>query len=568
MDSPNLTADFRIYRPASILVIDLVRHSTRAKDAVQFLQRNLEEVLATAQRAMKLEDVHFNYTGDGYVCAFIGDASARIMDFVNFALPELRRRFSQSSQQIRVGLDFGLIHLTENELTKGTEHFDLVGVRAARLEASAEPDQILCTETVYRIFGQHYPQMFRTQPRAIQTKDVEILAYEVLAYDCAELQSVFAAYLFRSMSVSPSLVGRRKRLLIVDDEPHILDSLADLFREEWPDLEIVTASSAEDALGIWRPKEFLLVLTDCIMPGMSGHELTQEMIGLDAEQSVVMITGFASIENAVRFMQVGGTDYVAKPFRYEEINEVMRQAITGQSLQAVRNRLGILSENIGNLLMLLRGVSGQLHTILGRVKDPDDIAHGLLRHKAKHLVNEFVKSILPGQDITGALAILQTQLRCVERLSNIVGRVQVGDIENYLDRYVADLQDLHRKVEFKLFSNSARDQSVTIASGTELILITCELIDNALYALKHCGKIEISISTLKTTGLVRITVKDNGPGVPADLEGRIFEEGISTKGDGRGLGLSLVREAVRVLNGEIRYQNSDGAEFQVLLPLR
>lgn len=517
---------------------------------------------------MKLEDVYFNYTGDGYVCALIGDASSRVMDFMNFTVPELRHRFAQQNQQIRVGMDFGLIHLVENALTKGPEHFDLPGIRAARLEAVADADQILCTDTVHSIFSRHYPQMFSKPPMTIQTKDMEILAYEVTAYDCAELQKLFSAYLFRTETFESGLTGQRRKVMIVDDEPFIREALSELFRDWWPDLEIVTASSGEEALEKWHPNGFLLVLTDYMMGGLSGLDLTEQMIAQDPEQSIVMITGYAQVETAVRFMQAGGADFLAKPFSLEEIRETLRQAVTGQTLQVIRNRLGILSENTGSLLMLLRGVSAQLHAILAKVNDANDITHGLLRHKAKQLVSDFVKTILPGQDFTNSLSTLKTQLTCVQRLSDILGRVQVGEVENYLDQYVGDLQQLYPAVEFRLFSKPDRNRSVTITSGTELILIACELIDNALHAITHSGKIDVTISTLKATGIVQITVKDNGPGVPSDVEGRMFDEGISTKGAGRGLGLCLVQEAVRMLKGEIRYQYQNGAEFQILLPLR
>src|SRR5437764_325472 len=131
MKKNNLLLDFRIYRPASVLVVDLVKHSSRGKAQVQLLQQTLEEVFLRAKRAMGMDDVCFNYTGDGYVCAFIGDASARILDFINSTIPELRRRFAQHDQKVRIGLDFGLVHLAPNALTGSAEHFDLPGIQAA-----------------------------------------------------------------------------------------------------------------------------------------------------------------------------------------------------------------------------------------------------------------------------------------------------------------------------------------------------------------------------------------------------------------------------------------------------
>jgi len=75
------------------------------------------------------------------------------------------------------------------------------------------------------------------------------------------------------------------------------------------------------------------------------------------------------------------------------------------------------------------------------------------------------------------------------------------------------------------------------------------------------------MTTLKSTGMLRITVKDSGPGVQNELQSRMFEEEVSTKGDGRGLGLHLIREAVRQLRGTISYSFDEESAFCIQLPL-
>ena len=383
---------------------------------------------------------------------------------------------------------FGLVHLAENTLTRGLEHFDLPGIQAARLEAVAEADQILCTETVYKIFSQHYLQMFSESPRSIQTKDAAILAYEVFPFDSTELQKLFSTYFFRHASDAVQLTGKRTKILIVDDERMIRRLVEQIIGQYRPDIKTITASSGEEALEVWRPKEFLPVLTDQMMSGLSGLDITREMIAQDPDQNIVMLTGWGSVAMAVSFMQAGGTDFLTKPFDLEQISEVLRQALTGHTLQTIRTNLGILCEDTGSMLLLLRGVSEQLNTNLAAVSNSNDTAHGLLRHKAKQLIGDFVRSILPAQDITVCLSKLQTQLTCVQRLSNIIGRVQVGEIGEYLYQYVGALLQLYPGVEFTLACSPSQSSSLTISNGTEVIMIVCELIDNALHAINRSGQ--------------------------------------------------------------------------------
>ncbi len=193
----SVITDIRTFRPASLLVIDLVKHSQRSKEDVHTVQEILSQVLTQSIERLQINDVHFNHTGDGYVCAFLGDSSTRIMDFLNVAFPELRRRLSEWNQKLRAGLDFGLIHLAASNLTHGLRHFDQPGIRAARLEAAAEHSGILCTSTFQQVFSPHYPQMFPEPMIQVGTKDRTIDAYSVVVTERNAIAQCFADSLYR-----------------------------------------------------------------------------------------------------------------------------------------------------------------------------------------------------------------------------------------------------------------------------------------------------------------------------------------------------------------------------------
>ena len=187
------------FQPASVVIIDLVKHSTRDKASVYAIQAAMQEAFAHAKSELGISEISFTYTGDGYVCTLAGNAAARIMDFINSAIPRLQGILQGYQQDYRIGMDFGFIRLARDTLTGNMEHFDLPGINAARLESVAEPGKILCTGTFHDLFAPHYSGMFSETPSTFHAKDREITAYEVIPVDTHEIQGFFRRYLYGTM---------------------------------------------------------------------------------------------------------------------------------------------------------------------------------------------------------------------------------------------------------------------------------------------------------------------------------------------------------------------------------
>jgi two-component system sensor histidine kinase DcuS/CitB family two-component system sensor histidine kinase MalK len=98
-------------------------------------------------------------------------------------------------------------------------------------------------------------------------------------------------------------------------------------------------------------------------------------------------------------------------------------------------------------------------------------------------------------------------------------------------------------------------------------LVVCELLDNAINAMSCKGGLLVDIAYLKATNQLQLIVHDSGPGIAVDILPKIFSEGFSTKGVGRGLGLHLVKEAVERLGGRVSCQTDKGAQFTILTPI-
>jgi len=120
-------------------------------------------------------------------------------------------------------------------------------------------------------------------------------------------------------------------VLIVDDERSMRDFLKILLEKEGH--KVTTAARGSDALEIFEQQPLDVVVSDIRMPGMTGIELLEQIKSVSPEMPVIMITAFASPDDAVMAMKNGAFDYISKPFNVDEIKSVITSA-TNKSTSA------------------------------------------------------------------------------------------------------------------------------------------------------------------------------------------------------------------------------------------
>jgi two-component system response regulator HydG len=124
--------------------------------------------------------------------------------------------------------------------------------------------------------------------------------------------------------------ARQPTLLVVDDDPSNLDSLRIVFEREG--YQVLCARGGHEALDHVRGGEVDVVLTDLMMPGMSGLELLKGVKTLDPLVEVVLMTAYGTVERAVEAMRQGAYDFVTKPFKRIQIVKGVRRAMEKQAL--------------------------------------------------------------------------------------------------------------------------------------------------------------------------------------------------------------------------------------------
>src|SRR5215813_14437340 len=125
---------------------------------------------------------------------------------------------------------------------------------------------------------------------------------------------------------NPLLLGseRTAKILLIDDEPNVLSVLYPLLS---PNHECTMASSAYEALEYLKEDSFDLVLSDIMMPGMSGLELLEHIHRSCRDTVVILISGNLNIQSAIEAMRRGAFDYVTKPFNLSDVETAVSRGL-------------------------------------------------------------------------------------------------------------------------------------------------------------------------------------------------------------------------------------------------
>ncbi|MBV8229906.1 MAG: sigma-54-dependent Fis family transcriptional regulator, partial [Planctomycetaceae bacterium] len=167
----------------------------------------------------------------------------------------------------------------------------------------------------------------------------------------------------------------RRKCLVVDDDPYLTAQLRKFLESE--ELSVDTVSSAQEALTALAATDYSVLITDLKMPGMGGMELIREVAQRRVLVTVIVTTGFGSIDRVVEAMRLGAYDFLTKPIDPNNLKLVMDRALKKRALQdevlRLRQQLkenysfnNMISKNpkMHAIFELVRHVAGTKSTVL------------------------------------------------------------------------------------------------------------------------------------------------------------------------------------------------------------
>ncbi len=121
------------------------------------------------------------------------------------------------------------------------------------------------------------------------------------------------------------------KIIVVDDEKQICQNVAKILSKY--DIKVTYALSAKDAIKKMTEEPYALLITDIVMPEMDGLELLKYVKKEWPQTKTIMMTAFASIDSAVKAIQMGALDYISKPFTPNELRSTVKQVIRGEIIE-------------------------------------------------------------------------------------------------------------------------------------------------------------------------------------------------------------------------------------------
>jgi ATP-dependent Lon protease len=156
------------------------------------------------------------------------------------------------------------------------------------------------------------------------------------------------------LAVKVLMKNRKPRILVVDDEEIARKNLAHVLTKE--DYDAVTAPDGETALKELGLSEFDVVLTDLRMGRLDGMDLLDRVKLRHPETRVVLVTGYATVPSAIEAIQKGAFHYIAKPYKLDEVRDVLRRALETRTVRT----------NTKGSVLCFAGPPGTGKTSLGR----------------------------------------------------------------------------------------------------------------------------------------------------------------------------------------------------------
>ncbi|CAM3333751.1 hybrid sensor histidine kinase/response regulator [Polaromonas hydrogenivorans] len=386
------------------------------------------------------------------------------------------------------------------------------------------------------------------------------------------------------------------KLLIVDDLPENLLALNALIRQEGR--TVFQASCGEDALNLLLEHEFALAILDVQMPGMNGFELAELMRSTDKTRHIpiVFVTAAGKESNyAFKGYESGAVDFLYKPL---DIDAVMGKVNVFVELyrqrHEIRRQVKALEKNRQEQDALLQKLQISQHELQKAVRMRDDfmsvVAHELLTPLNTLFLETQLRKLELDRDhpnmfqkpgLADMFGRDQQQIQSMVKLiDDILDVARISHNRLSVRPRPTELSSLVKRAVGQL-SGQAAAAGVAIAVQAEETIQGCwdefrieQVVINLLTnALRYGDGKPVAISLFAVPDGACIEVHDQGKGIPAGDQQRIFEQfergADRISPDGFGLGLYISRQLVEAHGGRIGLQSEagKGSVFTVTLPL-
>ena len=400
---------------------------------------------------------------------------------------------------------------------------------------------------------------------------------------------------------------RRGTLLIVDDEDGPRQSLRVIFKDDY---DLLMAEDGPSAIEIAQKNEIDVAVIDIRMAGMSGIEVLERLKYVNPDIEAIMMTAFETTDTIRQALRLRACDYINKPFDISTIRGAVSQAMQRRRLEgeihsSAEKVQGLLTElqeqrmeeqiakTRGDIYAsIIHDINGPLTVISGFVQVLGQKVNHSTRLEVEDL--EFIKDRLRiiTRQVGNCVEISRRYLSIMRRQSDeLPPRISVNQLLHDVDQLVRVHPSQHEN-DFTA-TPLAEDIGVKM-NGTDLIQVLLNLTVNAFQCSSQPHRVDVGGEVLRvpldltkfkdgpndrllnvenmnnTAPLVKLWVRDNGPGIPPEVLPQIFNPYFTTKGprQGTGLGLNIVQRLIKEARSalHVHTETGKGTVFTIYVP--
>jgi signal transduction histidine kinase len=348
------------------------------------------------------------------------------------------------------------------------------------------------------------------------------------------------------------------RILAIEDDQDALANLQDIL--ELDGYHVTGVSTLKEATDRRSWSEYAVVLLDRKLPDGSADTILPHIQQAAPRTAVIVITGHADLEGTIAALRSGAVDYLLKPINPELLRSAIARVL---KMQEMEERV-LQSERLAAIGQMITVLTHESGNALGR-------SQALLE-----MLAEEVQGHPEANELIGRLQNAQGDLRRLyEEVRNYAAPME-------LEREDWGLGSIWRQAWANLMVTRNNTKTSALVEEIAGVDLRCEvdnfrldqvfrnLFENSLAACSDPVRVEV---TCTDTGLhdrpaIRISVRDNGPGLTPDQAQKIFNPFYTTKQKGTGLGMAIVKRIVEAHGGNIVVGSdvASGAEFVITLP--
>jgi signal transduction histidine kinase len=371
-----------------------------------------------------------------------------------------------------------------------------------------------------------------------------------------------------------------EEILILEGNPSILKFANDIFAEQYPQAKVSNVCSLEQCKQVVAENDFDIIILDCDINELSRLGLVHYLRVKDKEPAVLLISEVINPDVVNDMNALNCHRYLHKTENwFSQLGPAIRQLMRIKKLEDENRRL---VAQLTEAKMFLEEKNQRLDEFSATVAHDIRGPLGSISMRLEYAMDKYGKTLddrfktLLGRcfDSTRRLIDVVQAMYNYAKLGSSATAIEEIDLVNLLEEVVGDLS-FDDRLDIKIGIN---DLPVIWGNGNLLRRVFINLINNAVkYSDKEEIIINITCSEIieRTIGkFAKITVSDNGPGIPKENLQEIFSmfkrgSNVSKKDEGLGVGLSVVQRIVELHYGEVSVESEvgKGACFNILLPV-